>query len=315
MALVGDEVAGHPVREGRWIRRSLSKLQKALARTGKTLSPMTLRRLLLADGIRPRSNVKHLTPQPHPDRDRQFRYLLAKRRAFEADKQPVLSIDTKNKEKIGPYGRTGLVWTAHGEEVYTLDFPQRDTRKAVPYGLYDVQRNHAVVCVGLSGNTCDLAVDALEFWWRTEGRRFYPHATRLLLLADGGGSNGYRPRQWKKRLQGFADTTGWAVTVCHYPTGASKWNPIEHRVFNQITQTWAGLPLTSLALLMAALDATTTSTGLVVRAHLLPGHYPTGVKVTDLDFATLDVRPHRVCPLWNYTIWPRQTGKLFLDAS
>jgi hypothetical protein len=309
MALVGDEVAGHPVRDQRWVRRSLEKLQKALGQTGETLSPMTLRRLLLAEGIRPRANVKHLTPKPHPDRDRQFRYIVAQRRAFETKRQPVLSIDTKNKEKIGLFGRAGRVWTAKGEEVYSLDFPQKDTLKAVPYGLYDVRRNRGVVCVGLSGNTCDFAADALWTWWSTEGRRFYANASRLLLLADGGGSNGYRPRQWKKRLQAFADSTGLAVTVCHYPTGASKWNPIEHRLFNQITQTWAGLALTSLELLMAALRSTTTSTGLVVTAHLLDGHYPTGVVVTDEDFALIQIRRHRTCPLWNYTISPHQTGK------
>jgi hypothetical protein len=304
MALVGDEIAGDPVRDERWIVRSLRKLRRALARSGHELSPMTLRRLLLANGIRPRANVKHLAPNPHPDRDRQFRYLTACRHRFDRRGEPVVSVDAKNRELIGPFARRGQTWAARPPEVYSYDFPDFAEAKAIPYGVYDVRHNHAWLGVTLGKNTPDLAVDTLERWWRRLGRRAYPEAKRLLILADGGGSNGYRSRQWKWRLQQMANREGLTITVCHYPPGGSKWNPIEHLVFSQISQTWAGMPLTSVALMMAALRSTQTKTGLRVSAYLMRRAYPDKVSVSKEQWKQLHITRPTTCPLWNYTLTP-----------
>lgn len=309
MAIVGDEIAGDPVRDERWIVRSLRKLQTALARVGQALCPNTIRRLLLAKKIRPRANSKHLAPNPHLDRDKQFRHLVRCRHRFENRGDPVVSVDAKNRELIGPFARAGQTWSAHPPEVYSYDFPGYAEAKAIPYGVYDVRHNRALLGVSLSKNTPDLAVDTLELWWRRQGRAAYPGAKRLLILADGGGSNGYRSRQWKWRLQRMANTEGLAITVCHYPPGASKWNPIEHRVFSQISQTWAGMPLTSVELLMAALRATQTKTGLRVSAYLMRRDYPDKVTVSKAQWKQLRLTRHKTCPLWNYTLTPRENGK------
>jgi hypothetical protein len=308
--LIRDEVAGDP-RSGRcWVRRSLAKLAAALRRSGRTIYRHTIRRLLRKHGIRLRSDVKHLTPRPHADRDRQFRYLVAQRRRFEAAGWPVISVDTKKKELIGRFKNPGRLWCAHPPEVYTHDFPRDADAKAVPYGVYDVGRNRGYVFVGTSGDTPDFAVAALVRWWRVAGRTAYPHAPHLLILADAGGSNGYRPRRWKHQLQHrLADAAGVAITVCHYPPGASKWNPIEHRLFSQISQTWAGIPLTSLDLVVELIGRTTTTTGLRVAAVRLDGHFPTGLSVSDAEMASLKITRHKTCPRWNYTIEPRSSGK------
>jgi len=310
MRLVGDEVAGHPIRDERWVRRSLAKLQRALMKQGRQLSQNTIRRLLRAKGIRARSNVKHLTPKPHPDRDRQFRYLTRLRKLFVRRGDPVISVDAMETQKIGLFAQRGRAWNETPPEVYSVDFPLKDTVRAVPYGVYDPQANRGLICIGVSGNTPDFAVEAILTWWRREGMRRYRGAKRLLILADGGSSNGYRPHRWKFQLQRrLADPYGLTITVCHYPTGASKWNPIEHRLFSQINQTWAGLPLTSLDLLIAVIRATTTSTGLRVNATMLRGHFPKGLRVSEDEWATIRLHRHVTCPNWNYTIRPSKSGK------
>jgi len=310
MQLVGDEVAGHPIRDELWVRRSLAKLQRALAKQGRQLSQNTIRRLLRAKGIRARSNVKHLTPKPHPDRDRQFRYLTRLRKLFVRRGDPVISVDAMETQKIGLFAQRGRAWHKTPPEVYSVDFPLKDTIKAVPYGIYDPQANRGLICVGVSGNTPDFAVEAILTWWRREGTRRYRGAKRLLILANGGSSNGYRPRRWKFQLQRrLADQYGLTITVCHYPTGASKWNPIEHRLFSQISQTWAGLPLTNLDLLVAVIRATTTSTGLRVNATMLQGNFPKGLRVSEEEWATIRLHRHATCPNWNYAIKPNKSGK------
>lgn len=311
--MVGDEIAGDPVSNQRWVRRSLRKLRQALQHQGLVLSPMTIRRLLLAEGIRPRANVKHLTPNPHHDRDVQFRYLTGVRRAFRKRGDPVVSVDAKNRELIGPFAQAGRVWSRRPREVFSYDFPGFADAKAVPYGVYDQRHQQALIGVSLSRATPDFAVDCLQLWWQRHGRKAYPKARRLLVLTDGGGCNGYQPRRWKWRLQQLADRYRLAITVCHYPPGASKWNPIEHRVFSQISQTWAGLPLTSVELLLKTLRATTTRTGLRLSVHLMKRDYPEGLKVPNETWKQLRLRRHPTCPLWNYTVRPRQNGKLFLD--
>lgn len=309
MRLVGDEIAGHPIRDERWVRRSLAKLQRALAKQGRRLSQNTIRRLLRTRGIRARSNVKHLTPKPHPDRDRQFRYLTRLRKLFVRRGDPVISVDAMETQKIGPFAQRGRAWNETPPEVYSVDFLLKDTVRAVPYGVYDPQANRGLICIGVSGNTPDFAVEAIRMWWRRAGTLRYRGAKKLLILADCGSSNGYRLHRWKLQLQRrLADPYGLAITVCHYPTGASKWNPIEHRLFCQINQTWAGLPLTSLDLLIAAIRATTTSTGLRVRATALRGPFLKGLRVTKEELATIRIRRHVICPNWNYTITPNKAG-------
>jgi hypothetical protein len=309
MALVGDDLAGDPMTDRRWIRRSLRRLERALARTGHALGRTTIRRVLRAHDIRPKGAVKHLTPRPHPDRDRQFRHLQRTRRRFERAGDPVISVDTKKKELIGPFKNAGRAWHKAAPEVFSHDFPGDADAKAVPYGIYDPRANHGAVYVGVSGDTPDFAVAAIVRWWRTQGARRYPTARRLLILADGGGSNGYRPRRWKTQLQArLVERFGLTVTVCHYPPGASKWNPIEHRLFSQISQTWAGLPLTSLAVMLAAMRATTTQTGLRVAAALLPGVFRRKLRATPTDWARLRMIRHATCPRWNYTLRPKKNG-------
>lgn len=309
MGMISDEIAGDPVSDERWVRRSLRKLSQALAKRGESLSHATIRKLLLERKIRPRANSKHLAPNPHPDRDQQFRHLIRCRHRFEHRGDPVVSVDAKNRELIGPFARAGQTWSAHPPEVYSYDFPGFAEAKAIPYGVYDVRHHRALVGVTLSKNTPDLAVDTLELWWRRQGQMAYPEAKRLLILADGGGSNGYRSRQWKWRLQQMANREGLAITVCHYPPGASKWNPIEHRVFSQISQTWAGMPLTSVDLLMAALRATQTQSGLRISAYLMRRTYPGKVSVSKAQWKQLRLARHKTCPLWNYTLMPRKNGR------
>lgn len=309
MALLDAEIAGDPMTDRRWIRRSLRRLERALARTGHALGRTTIRRVLLAHDIRPKANFKRLTPRPHPDRDRQFRHLLRTRRRFERAGDPVISVDTKKKELIGPFKNAGQAWHATAPEVYSHDFPTDAEAKAVPYGVYDPVANHGAVYVGLSSDTPDFAVAAIVRWWQTIGARRYRTARCLLILADSGGSNGYRPRRWKTQIQAqLVARFGLTVTVCHYPSGASKWNPIEHRLFSQISQTWAGLPLTSLPLMLAAIRATTTQTGLRVTATLLRRRFPRKLRASTAEWAQLRIIRHMTCPQWNYTLRPKKNG-------
>lgn len=313
MEVVSDEVAGEPQRGQRWIRQSLSKVQQALAeQQGLKVSPETIRRLLGQHRIRPKSNVKRLHPKPHPDRDQQFQYLNRQRASFQQAGWPCLSVDTKKRELIGLFYNRGTHWCQQGQPVNTHDFPSDADGYAIPYGLYDVSHNLGYVAVGQSADTPEFAVDAIVWWWQHAGRHLYPQAPELLILADGGGSNGYRPRRWKQQLQlKVADALDLVVMVCHYPTGASKWNPIEHRLFSQISQTWAGTPLTSYEVMLDGLRSTKTRTGLRVEATLFDTVYEKGLSVTDAEMKLLMIEKHDICPNWNYTIRPRKTGSYF----
>ena len=294
----------------KWVRRSLEKLQNELERRGLHVGRNVIRRLLRKHGIAPKSNVKHLSPKEHPDRDRQFEYIKGQRRRFQNRQLPIISVDAKKKELIGPFKNPGRVWTLDAPQVYTYDFPSDAQGKAIPFGIYDPSRNEGYVYVQSDADTADFAVEAILRWWKAHGRRHYPSAKELLILADGGGSNGYRSRRWKQQLQTrLVDPYGIAVTVCHYPPGASKWNPVEHRLFSQISQTWAGIPLTSLELILELIRATKTKTGLIVHAEYVAGRFPLQQEVLDKEMASLLIQRHSVCPLWNYTIMPRKTGK------
>jgi hypothetical protein len=308
--VVDQEVAGSPQEEQRWVCQSLSKIQAALEEQSDVLlSRETIRGLLHDQKIRPKSNVKRLHPKPHPERDQQFAYLNSQRAAFKKAGRPCLSVDTKKKELIGNFFNHGRQWCREATAVNTHDFPSYAAGRAVPYGLYDVTHNLGYIAVGQSADTPELAVDALLWWWLEFGSVRYPTAPELLILADGGGSNGYRSRLWKQQLQvKLADDLGLAVTVCHYPTGASKWNPIEHRLFSQVSRTWAATPLTSYDVVLDGLRSTTTSTGLRVEATLFDAPYKKGLTVTDEEMESLLIEKHTVCPQWNYTIRPRKTG-------
>ena len=309
-ALVSDELAGKPTGGPRWIRRSLARLRTALAEAGFSLSRETIRRLLGKQKIRPRANRKRLTPNDHPDRDTQFHYIEQQRRVFAAAGWPTISVDTKNKELIGPFKQSGTTWSAQAAEVYMHDFPSDALARAVPYGIYDTARNEGYVQVGQSADTPEFAVDAIVAWWREQGQVHYRDAPELLILADCGGSNSARSRNWKRQLQvELVDAFGLSVTVCHYPTGASKWNPVEHRLFSEITKTWAGTPLSSFEVMMACLQETTTETGLSVQAHRVERDYAKGIRVSDEEMSELAVQKHATCPQWNYTIRPRHIGK------
>jgi hypothetical protein len=307
LTLIGDEVAGDPVSGDRWIRRSLRSLPRALVEQGERLSHETIRRLL--HKISPKANVKRLTPEPHPDRDHQFGYIQSQRQQFQRAGWPIISVDAKQKELIGLFRNAGQVCCHAPTAVYLHDFPQDALGRAIPYGIYDVQVNRGYMYVGQSADTPDFAVDCIAHWWQHWGRNLYPTAPELLILADGGGSNGYRPRRWKYQLQlRLADPFALKVTVCHYPKGASKWNPIEHRLFSEISKTWAGTPLTSFAVALEAMRRTSTATGLVVEATFIEQTYELGLSVSDDLMQTLALYRHQTCPAWNYSLSPRQTG-------
>jgi hypothetical protein len=287
------------------VRTSLRGLAKALHHRA---SPTTIGRLLRANGLGLRGHRKRLTRQAHADRDAQFRYIAQQRRAFVGELNPRISIDAKKRELVGNFKNPGRRWCRRAADVNAHDFPTDALAHAIPYGVYDPELNRGHVCVGTSGNTADLAADAVRDWWRRKGKRQYRDATALLIEADGGGSNGSRSRVFKKRLQEFADETGLAVTVCHYPPGASKWNPIEHRLFSQISATWAGIVLSTVAIVVGLIRRTTTATGLRVTARVMAGEYPTGRKVSAAEFRAINLTRHETCPQWNYTIRPRTGG-------
>lgn len=253
-----------------------------------------------------RACVKRFTGPPHPERDRQFAYIAKQRAAFRQTGAPIISADTKKKELIGNFANAGRTWGRQPHEVNAHDFPQDARARAVPYGLYDVQRRQGHVCLGVSGDTPRFSVSAIRDWWRTKGRQAYRGRTALLLLCDAGGSNSCRSRAWKYEVQRqLADECGLTVTVCHYPTGASKWNPVEHRLFGPISVNWAGEPLCSLGKMLNLIRGTkTTPTTATLDRH----SYKPGQKITAAEWANLKLKRHTVCPQWNYTIAPQTAG-------
>jgi hypothetical protein len=254
------------------------------------------------------SNRKTIEGKGHPDRDAQFQYINRRVQAFQGQGQPVVSVDTKKKELVGDFKNPGREWGPQGEpeEVRVYDFPIAGLGRATPYGVYDLRQNAGWVNVGIDHDTAAFAVESLRRWWNAVGHSQYPGAERLLISADGGGSNGSRVRLWKWELQQLAEETGLAITVCHLPPGTSKWNKIEHRLFAWISQNWRGKPLTSYALILKLIAATTTEAGLTVQCQLDTKSYPAGRKVSDEEMATLSLVPHAFHGEWNYTIRPRE---------
>jgi hypothetical protein len=306
LTLVELHTAGDPMRATKWLNCRLADVQAQLAGQGHGVSRPVIGRLLKAHAYRLRANRKELTgPQP-PERNAQFEHIAAQRQQHVAAGQPVISVDTKKKELIGDFKNAGRIWGRSPEWVNAHDFEQDALGKAAPYGIYDLQHNQGTVYVGQSADTPTFAVDNIAHWCATERLARFPQATALLIEADSGGSNAAHSRVWKQRLQEqVADSFGLTVTVCHYPTGASKWHPVEHRVFSEISKTWAGCPLRTLDLALDYIRQTRTQTGLRVQARLVTHHYATGVKVTDGEMDALNLQRHAVCPQWNYTIRPR----------
>lgn len=299
------ETAGDPCSQRKWVRQSLRQLQAKLASVGVLLSHVSIGRILKQQGYSLKANRKSVATTQHPQRDIQFRYIWQVQQRFQQAGHPIISVDTKKKELIGNFKNSGRSWRKRAERVNDHEFRQDALAKAVPYGIYDVVHNDGYVYVGTSGDTATFAVDAIEQWWNRQDRIHFEDEGKLLILCDSGGSNGYRLRNWKQQLQLFADYYGIEVMVCHYPSGASKWNPIEHRLFSFISLNWAGQPLRSLNQMTALIRGTSTQTGLSVKACQLKGNYPTKVKVSDAQMAALNLTPRKICPQWNYSLHPR----------
>lgn len=307
LGLVEPDERGDPCSPLRWTTKSLRNLAAELGRQGRTVSAMTVRRLLKANGFSLQGTAKTLEGAQHPDRDAQFRYLNDQVKDHQAAGQPVISVDAKKKEQVGLLPMAGRQWRPSGEPIQVEDHsffagPRVDT--VIPYGIYDMTTNTGWVNVGLDHDVAAFAVASIRAWWHARGRLDYPHATRLLITADAGGSNSYRYRLWKAELAAFAAETGLTVTVCHFPPGTSKWNKIEHRLFSHITTNWRGRPLTSHEVVLNTIAATTTQTGLRVEAVLDHGTYPTGVAVSRDQLQALPITPHSEHGQWNYSIAP-----------
>jgi hypothetical protein len=306
-ALVGDSMRGDPQSPLRWTTRSVKRLSGELAAAGHPCSPVTVWRTLRSAGYTLQSNSRAAEGRQHPERDAQFRYIAAQAEEHMAAGQPVISVDAKKKEQVGNYGQQGREWAPAGSPVAVRshDFPDKDGRHAVPYGVYDQGADTGLVNVGTDGNTAALAVESVRRWWRLAGRDAYPGASRLLVTCDAGGSNGYRNRAWKAGLAALAAETGLDITVCHFPPGTSKWNKIEHRLFCQITLAWRGRPLTGYDVIIDTIGNLATATGLACAAVLDENRYPTGLHVSDQQMRELEERQlsrHEFHGDWNYAL-------------
>jgi hypothetical protein len=303
-ALIDPDTRGDPMSPLRWTCKSTRQLADLLTAQGHPISHMKVAQLLHALHYSLQGNAKTKEGKQHPDRDAQFRYIQRRGKSFLGRGWPVISVDTKKKELVGNHANSGQEWQPAGEpvEVDVHDFPDPDVPKAVPRGVYDLKHNVGWVTVGCSHDTAGFAVENIRRWWREMGHTLYPQAEQILICADSGGSNGYRYRLWKVELYRWATETGLDVTVCHYPSGTSKWNKIEHRLFSYITMNWRGRPLTSYQVVVNLIAATTTDTGLRVEADLDTEVYPLKVKVTDDQLANINLHPHHFHGEWNYTI-------------
>jgi len=303
--MLADEVAGDPMTDQKWIRSSLSHLSKRLKEEEHQASTTTVARLLGKMGFSLKANQRKQGRLGCPERDEQFKYIASQREQFTTAGLPVISIDTKKTELIGEFMNKGRTWRRQAEEVNEHDFPGAAKCRAVPFGIYDIARNEGHVYVGVSNNTPGFVVHSIARWWQDVGHRSYPNASSLLILADSGGSNGCRARAWKLSLQQrLCNESGLTVTVCHYPTGCSKWNPVEHRLFSFISKNWEGKSLKTLEIMLGYIRGTTTVKGLSVKASQDEAYYGRGQKITSDDMARLNIEPHAVCPKWNYTICP-----------
>jgi hypothetical protein len=313
LALVEPTRRGDPESALSWTTLSVRKLAVELTTAGHPITGETVGKLLRANGFSLQGNAKQVAGGGHPDRDAQFSYLNGQVSEHQQAGEPVISVDTKKKELVGNYKNSGREWRPAGqpEPVKVHDFIDPELGKANPYGVYDLSTDTGWVTVGTDHDTSAFAVNTIRSWWTSMGRTAYPHATRLLITADGGGSNGYRLRAFKTELATLATETGLTITVCHLPPGTSKWNKIEHRLFSHISMNWRGRPLTSHQVIVNTIAATRTRTGLTVHAELDHTSYPTGVKIPDQQMKALEedgtLTRHDFHPEWNYTLNPRTT--------
>jgi Rhodopirellula transposase DDE domain len=309
--LLANEIGGDPISDRKWVRCSLRQLCKWLKDEGHPASSTVVSRLLKKMGYSLKANERKQGQSRAncPERDEQFRYIASQRETSTAAGWPIISVDTKKKELIGNFRNKGKRWCKKADEVDEHDFPSAAECRAVPFGIYELIRNRGHVYVGVSNDTPEFAVVSIANWWEEEGRAAYPGTDRLLILADGGGSNGCRARAWKCKLQALiSNRFGLTLTVCHYPTGCSKWNPVEHRLFSQISRNWAGKPRRSLETMLGYIRGTRTETGLAVTAYLDEGFYKKSVPYTPKDVDRLSLKSHDVCPQWNYTISPQSSA-------
>lgn len=305
-SLVEPETRGDPMSPLRWTCKSLRRLADELVAMGHNIGFRTVSRLLKKLGYRLQANKKTTEGKQHPDRDAQFRYINRRTKRQLASDNPALSVDTKKKELVGNYKNGGRELRPEGkpDEVDVHDF-RGELGRANPYGVYDIGDDSAWVSVGISCDTAVFAVESIRCWWNQMGYDRYCDLDELFITADAGGSNGYRSRLWKLELQQLSDEIGAPITVCHFPSGTSKWNKIEHRLFSFITMNWRGKPLRTYQTIVNLIAATTTETGLDVHCELDTAEYEKGRKVSDDEMATINIRPHKFHPEWNYTISPR----------
>ena len=307
-ALVDPVTRGHPQSPLRWTCKSTSKLAEELSRQRHPVTDRTVAALLKQSGYSLQANRKTKEGSSHPDRNAQFEYINQQVIACQKQRQPVVSVDAKKKESVGEFKNAGQEWQPQGrpQKVKVHDFPDKKLGKAIPYGVYDLASNEGWVSVGIDHDTAQFATASIRRWWQEMGCRRFPRATRLMITADGGGSNSSRSRLWKVALQDLANDLGMELQVCHFPPGTSKWNKIEHRLFCFITKNWRGRPLTSYEVIVNLIGNTTTKTGLTVRAALDPNRYETGIEVSDEQLARVNWTPAQFHGEWNYTIRPKK---------
>ncbi|MEI7902702.1 MAG: ISAzo13 family transposase [bacterium] len=312
-ALIEPTTRGDPESPLRWTCKSTRRLADELTKQKHPVSPGTVATLLHTAGYSLQANRKTREGASHPDRNAQFEYINALVERFQNRGQPAISVDTKKKELIGDFKNGGREWRPQGkpEEVRVHDFLDKQLGKAIPYGVYDLLNNQGWVNVGIDHDTAAFAANSIRRWWRQMGHRRFPQATKLLITADGGGSNSHRSRLWKVSLQNLADELEVEFVVCHFPPGTSKWNKIEHRLFSFITQNWRGKPLVSHQAIVSLIASTTTRTGLIVKAALDTNHYETAIKVSDAELAQLRLKTHSFHGDWNYTLTPRSAPKSY----
>lgn len=305
--LVDPATRGDPQSPLRWTCKGTRRLADEMTQAGHPISRGTVAALLKKQGYSLQVNRKTKEGTQHPDRDAQFEHINAEVKRFQQQEQPVISVDAKKKELVGAFKNGGREWQPKGEpeEVKVHDFVDEELGKAIPYGVYDVTNNEGWVSVGVDHDTAQFAVQAIKRWWQTMGRPRYPHASELLITADGGGSNGSRCRLWKAEVQQLANELGLRIQVCHFPPGASKWNKIEHRMFSHITQNWRGRPLISHEVIIRLIANTTTRAGLKVGAELDRAKYQTAIKVSDSEMAGLSLETDDFHGEWNYVLLPQ----------
>lgn len=313
-ALIEPFAAGDPCSPLRWTCKSISALTAELLNKGHKTSTRMVHELLLEMRYTMQGNRKTKESGSHPDRNDQFIFINDNVKLFQEAGEPVISVDAKKKELVGEFFNKGSTWRPQGcpEEVNTYDFLDPDKGRAAPYGIFDLSNNVGFVNVGISADTAAFAAESIRRWWLSMGKESYPNATKLLITADGGGSNGSRVRLWKTELQRFADETGLEITVRHFPPGTSKWNKIEHRMFSYISQNWRGKPLVSIETIINLIGATKTKKGLVIQAAVDTNEYTKGVKITDKEIELLNLEREPFHGEWNYTIRPRKIAQVIL---